>query len=99
MITDSCQLPQDRSLFMTIDAQAFVSKALDLIADMRPLDEVIDSVIDTCTGAEKVAILDAFGDVDLSEPLPDLSMGWSRVRGQLAYNALAAEVARQLVRR
>ena len=62
------------------------------IASGRSADEVIDTFVDQAKSDEQQQILDELGDVDLSEPKPDLTKGWSRVRGQLAYNALHAAV-------
>ncbi len=62
------------------------------IASGRSADEVVDTFVDQAQSEEQQQILDELGDVDLSEPRPDLAKGWSRVRGQLAYNALYAAV-------
>ena len=60
----------------------------------RTVDEVVDAFINTAEVPLQLRILDEVGDVDLSEPAPDLALGWSHVRGQLAYNALHAAVSR-----
>jgi hypothetical protein len=73
-----------------------VSLARDAIERGGSLDEVIDSYIDTSTDDHQLAILNELGDVPLDAPLPDLSQGWSRVRGQLAYNALYHHVSRAI---
>lgn len=62
------------------------------IASGRSAHEVINTFVDQAQAAEQQQILDELGDVDLSEPRPDLAKGWSRVRGQLAYNALYAAI-------
>jgi hypothetical protein len=62
------------------------------VAEGRPVDEVVDTFIDLSQADLQQQILDELGDVDLSEPRPDLAKGWTRVRGQLAYNALYAAV-------
>jgi len=62
------------------------------IASGRSAHEVVNTFVDQAQSSEQQQILDELGDVDLSEPKPDLAKGWSRVRGQLAYNALYAAV-------
>jgi len=52
------------------------------------LDETVDTFINTASGNECMEILSELGDVDLSEPKPDLKAGWSKLQKQLAYNAL-----------
>lgn len=71
----------------------------DVIVELRAqiyaghsVHEVINTFVDQVQFVEQQQILDELGDVDLSEPKPDLAKGWSRVRGQLAYNALYAAV-------
>lgn len=60
------------------------------------IKEVVDSYINTAQTTEHQEILDTLGECDLSEPKPDLTEGWSRVRGQLAYNALYQAVVDEL---
>ena len=62
------------------------------IASGRSAHEVINTFVDQAQFEEQQQILDELGDVNLSEPKPDLAKGWSHVRGQLAYNALYAAV-------
>lgn len=62
----------------------------------KPVEEVIDALIDTSSADLHLAILDEYSRVDLSEPPPALAMGWDRVRGQLAYNALSHAVSGRL---
>lgn len=62
------------------------------IASGRSAHEVINTFVDQAQSDEQQQILDELGDVDLSEPKPDLARGWSRVRSQLAYTALYAAV-------
>lgn len=65
------------------------------VAGGRPVEEVVDAFINTAETSLHLRILDELGDVDLSEPVPDLALGWNHVRGQLAYNALYAAVSRR----
>ena len=61
-----------------------------------PLEEAVDNWINAAQDIELLDVLEAIGDVDLSEPIPDLRQGWSRVRRQLAYNALVSAVSHAL---
>ncbi len=65
----------------------------EIATSRHSIDEIIDTFINGATAEACTIILDACGDVDLSEPKPDLTAGWFRVRKQLAYNALFAAVA------
>lgn len=58
--------------------------------------EAIGSWINTAAFEVHAAILDEIGEVDLSEPSPDLTRGWLAVREQLAYNALHRAVCERL---
>ena len=78
-----------------INPQALVKELAAQVRAGALANEVIDSYINTATFEEHTAILDALGDdCDFSEPPPDLSVGWSGVRAQLAYSALAWHVGR-----
>jgi len=79
-----------------VNVPDLVQRLADDVRDGANLDQSIDSYINTATFEEHTEILDELGDVDLSEPRPDLSAGWTRIRGQLAYNALFAAVSRDL---
>ncbi len=54
--------------------------------------DLVDEAIQGIDDIGKLALLDAFGDRDLSHPAPDLKAGWGKLLGQLAFNALYAEV-------
>lgn len=77
-----------------MDMQAVLKDLRAEIAAGKDPHEVVDAFTNTALDVELQAILDELGDVDLSAPIPDLKQGWSRVRGQLAYNALYHHVVR-----
>lgn len=80
---------------MIIDVAQTVSSLAADVRGGKPIDEVIDTFIDTATTtADRIALLYELGEIDLSEPMPDLRAGWQKVCGQLAYNALLAAVAK-----
>ena len=60
------------------------------------VNDAVDTDVDQATFDLCDAILFAYGEVDLSEPAPDLSLGWFRVRKQLTVNAVTIEVTRRL---
>lgn len=64
------------------------------VADGGDPHEVVDSFVNTSLDLDLQAVLEDKGEVDLSEPLPDLKEGWSSVRRQLAFNALYHHVTR-----
>jgi NADH pyrophosphatase NudC (nudix superfamily) len=70
-----------------------IDRLAEDVYDGKDLEEVIDTFINTATYETHTHILDEIGDVDLSDPRPDLSKGWPEVRAQLAYNALRGAVA------
>lgn len=80
-------------MIKSYDIPAFVKQlAAEVVDHERRLEEVVDYAIDAEGAPFHLAVLDELGDVDLSEPIPDLTQGWDRVRGQLAYNALERAV-------
>lgn len=60
------------------------------------IEETIDAWLDLALHPTLDAILAIYGEVDLSEPMPDLAEGWFRVRKQLACNAARVEIVRRL---
>lgn len=84
---------------MSIDIKSIIRDLKTRIDGGAYPDEVVDSYINTASYEEQQAILDQIGDIDLSEPKPDLKAGWTRVRAQLAYIALYKAVTQgQLAR-
>ena len=77
-------------------AHGALETILALVRDGRSIDESVDGYIDSSDTRVKLAILETFGDRDLSDPRPDLTDGWGRVLGQLAYNALFSAASEQL---
>lgn len=63
------------------------------------LDEIVSSYINTATYDVHDTVLDELGEVDMSDPRPDLTVGWMRIREQLAYTALAIACRARLAER
>lgn len=70
--------------------------ALSLFEDETCLSAA-DRALDDATYAQKIQILEEFGERNLGRFPSALSAGWRRVVDHLAYNALLAEVKERVM--